>query len=263
MALENLKRIMKIAEAFDKKSLTQDDFLKAFKTVVDVVVKIRKDVNEAIAKMGDTHNTLTERERGDRDNNFNTLRGQVNDVFVGDQIKRIGDEQGASFENLKTTINNIVDEKMVDVDERMSRVRSIKGDKGKRGEQGSKDNGREIRNKLESLEGEDRLDFESIKGLPEILEKIEKKIPTGGIITGRYVHTPMVDVFTGDASTKAFTLSKAPKDLATVKGWGSDFPYILVEGSDNGFTINGKVLTLNDVVDAPSLNARFVIEYYT
>lgn len=122
----------------------------------------------------------------------------------------------------------------------------------------------------EPKKGEDGKDvdesrIEEIESDVKKLGERLKKIPKGGggrIITGRYVNTPMVDVFTGDASTKAFTLSKAPKSLDTVKGWGSDFPHILVNGSDGGFTIAGKVLTLNDIVDAPSLDARFVVEYY-
>lgn len=79
---------------------------------------------------------------------------------------------------------------------------------------------------------------------------------------GRPVHVPMVDKFTGDGSTKGFFLTKAPRDLATVKAWGSDFPHIMTHGATNGFTISGKELTLNGDIDAPTVGAYLVVEYY-
>lgn len=157
-----------------------------------------------------------------------------------------------------------------------------KGDKGERGEMGEKGkdgkmgliglNGKDGIDGKEGVDGKDGKDGKNVeenkvKELVKEIKDLEKRTKTafanqGRVQTPRYVHTPMVDVFTGDGSNKAFTLTKAPKSLDTVKGWGSDFPHILVNGSDGGFTITGKTLTLNDVVDAPSLDARFVIEYY-
>lgn len=260
MALENLKRIIKIGEAFDKKSLNQDDFVKAFKSVVDVVVQIRKDVNEAIAKIGDTHNTLSERERTERDSNFNTLKSQVDNIFVGKRLDAMSGEQKALFEELKSSLNTFFDEKMGEVDERMSTVKS--GDPGPPGDPGfgSPDTPDMILEKLTKV----GLGLGRMKDLEELIKKVHNRLDKmpHAVQTPKYVNTPMVDVFTGDASTKAFTLSKAPKTLDTVKGWGSDFPFILVNGSDGGFTILGRTLTLNDIVDAPSSDARFVVEYY-
>lgn len=114
----------------------------------------------------------------------------------------------------------------------------------------------EVKDAIDDLEKEFEKKLEDIK-------KVVSSIPRGGrILSGRYVHTPMVNVFTGDGSTKSFILDKAPKDLDTIKAWGSDFPYILANGADNGFTVIGKVATLNDVVDAPSQDARLIFEYY-
>ena len=142
---------------------------------------------------------------------------------------------------------------------------TVKGERGEKGEKGlvgekGKDGTKGVNadeSKIKELKDEVKDLKEKIKNTKESVSKIPRRV-----MTPRYVHVPMVDVFTGDGSTKEFTLSKAPKSLATMKGWGSDFPYILAEGSDNGFTMAGKVLTLNGVVDAPSVDARFVVEYY-
>ena len=79
---------------------------------------------------------------------------------------------------------------------------------------------------------------------------------------GRPVHVPMVDDWSGftDGSTKQFYLTKAPRSLATIKIWGSDFPYILRANVD--FTITGKLVTLTSDVDAPSNGATLICEYY-
>ncbi len=185
------------------------------------------------------------------------IKGLVKEV-VG--VERLKGEQGESIKGDKG-------DKGAD-----SKVIGLKGSKGEQGEEGEKgdtgDKGKDGKTGKDGKNGESGKDVEKnvVEELRNELKKLDtriKNIPKGGrVMTPRYVHVPMVDVFTGDASTKAFTLSKAPKSLETMKGWGSDFPFILAEGSDNGFTVVGKTLTLNDVVDAPSLNARFVVEYY-
>lgn len=107
---------------------------------------------------------------------------------------------------------------------------------------------------------------EQLQNLKKELQRIDSKpavVRTGLFGGGRPVHVPMVDIFTGDGSNKTFYLDKAPRDLYTVKAWGSDFPHILTHDSGNGFTISGKTLTIDSQTDAPSSGARFVVEYYT
>lgn len=259
MAKNKLERINKIVEAFDKESLTQDDFLKAFKTVTDMVVRLREDLNQTIKRMEEAHGATTTRERSDRDNNFKELRSQVNDLFVGDQIKRIGDEQNINFSGLRSKINSLIDEKIQEVDERMSHVKSIKGDPGEQGFQGSPDTAEDILKKLQTV----GLDLIIIKEIKKLIKNVHTRLDRmPKIITGRYVHTPIVDRLTAstDGSTKTFILSKAPKDVKTMEVFGTDFPIILDPTVD--FTVSGKTLTLTDAVDAPSSGATLIAKYY-
>lgn len=60
---------------------------------------------------------------------------------------------------------------------------SIKGDKGedgKDGKDGSPDTPEQVRDKLEALEGDERLDAKFIKNLPEVTEKIIERVGGGG-----------------------------------------------------------------------------------
>ena len=115
-------------------------------------------------------------------------------------------------------------------------------------------------------DGKDGSDVDEIvvKELKDTIQKLEdrvKKMPSR-IITGRYVHTPMVDRLTAftDGSTKTFTLSKAPKSVSTMEVFGTDFPIILDPTVD--FTVSGKTLTLTDQVSAPSSGATLIAKYF-
>ena len=97
-----------------------------------------------------------------------------------------------------------------------------------------------------------------------MFDKLKETVKRQGprIITGKYVHTPIVDRLTAltDGSTKTFLLSKAPKDVATMEVFGTDFPIILDPTVD--FTVAGKTLTLTAAVPAPSSGATLICKYY-
>lgn len=257
----NLKKLKKLFAVLDEETLTRTEFVEAFESVVNLVLKVEKKNKEAIEKMEETA-TDTSNKLEDGNN--------VNLTDVLDEIKK----QTAKMHKDQAVGMNLVRDKLrklksgedgKDADEEKIVKEVLKQIKLPEQKELILDTPESLRNKLETLKGDSRLDKKAIKGLQEFLDGIDKRIsniPRGGGLSGRYVNTPMVDVFTGDGSTKAFTLSKAPKSLDTVKAWGSDFPYIMVNGSDNGFTITGKVLTLGSETDAPSNNARLIVEYY-
>lgn len=116
---------------------------------------------------------------------------------------------------------------------------------------------------LERQVGELADQLEAMRDAFDELKKTATPRRVGGIFgSGRISHIPMVDVFTGDGSTKTFYLTKQPRDFYTIKAWGSDFPHILTHDDGNGFTVAGKALTVDNQTDAPSEGARFVVEYY-
>ena len=141
------------------------------------------------------------------------------------------------------------------------------GDKGEDGIDGSPDTGEEIVEKINELptdKDELLIDIEHIDGWKELVKDLRARIVASKrVMTPKKVHTPMVDQFQSstDGANKAFTLSKAPNNVATMKAWGSDFPHIMTNGF--GFTVAGKVVTIDSDVDAPSTNSYFVVEYYT
>ena len=102
------------------------------------------------------------------------LRSQVDGLFVSDRVKKIEDDHGT---------------RMKGVDERMSKVKDGRDGKdgkdglpGKAGINGNKIKAEEVRDKLESLKGDERLDISAIKGMDKY-EKRMKEVegrPVGG-----------------------------------------------------------------------------------
>ena len=125
--------------------------------------------------------------------------------------------------------------------------------------------GEVIRDSLEKLDGEERLDKSAIKGLDEQIEELKKSISTrsfGGVAVRRIFQPKRDDLSAScDGSTKVFYLSKAPLDDGLVQVVGTDFPVILRPTID--FTIANKTLTLTDAIQAPNTGATLLVYYYT
>lgn len=117
----------------------------------------------------------------------------------------------------------------------------------------------DMRNGLEVLQKDERLDVSAIKGLEEEIKKYAPAGRGGGV---RRVFQPYRDNFTSqtDGATKTFYLSREPLKIDTIMAWGTDFPIIL--DPDTDFTVNGKKFTLTDAVDAPTAGASFIVQFY-
>ena len=110
-----------------------------------------------------------------------------------------------------------------------------------------------IRDKLESLQGDERTDKSAIKGLEEEIIKLRTEIssiPRGGRggARGKQQFVRRVNLTSQlDGTTKAFTL---PQDTVDVLGvWGTQFPNVF-DTAD--WTFSGRTLTLSDAISAPA-----------
>ena len=144
---------------------------------------------------------------------------------------------------------------------------SIIGPPGTPGMNGSPDTPEQVRDKLEELQGEDRLDKKSIKGLPE-LEEYVYKIPTGRTVVGgmwnksNKIRTKSL-TSQCNGSTKAFTL---PVDCEEIIGvFGTQFPINFDVISDWTFAAStataAPTLTLGASVSAPETSQTLWVMY--
>lgn len=108
--------------------------------------------------------------------------------------------------------------------------------------------GEAVRDSLELLQGEERLDKSAIKGLDEEFSRLEKKISTSGGGASRGMVIRRHDLTSQcDGATKSFTLPIKTVDVIGV--FGTQFP--LNFSPTNDWTFIGGTLTLGDSVSAP------------
>ena len=87
---------------------------------------------------------------------------------------------------------------------------------GKDGKDGSPDTAEQVRNKLETLKDDERLDKDAIKGLKELLEEITRVASTKVVGGGGRRLQPVKFSFVGDGSTTSFALATNPYDEALI-----------------------------------------------
>ena len=125
------------------------------------------------------------------------------------------------------------------------------GVNGENGKDGSPDTPEQIREKLESLEEENRLDKSAIKGLSDIIKGLDERIsniPRGRGGSRKVVYTKKHNLSDQlDGLTKTFTL---PNDTIEVLGvFSSQFPVNF--NADVDWTFSGRTLTLSANMPAP------------
>lgn len=246
----NLKKLENVLQAFDTDALTREDFVKSFEQVLELVLKIEKKTSDAISQLEQTYQQLLEKVQSDYQNHFTNLKGQVNDVFVGDQIKRIDGELKTNSQKLQRVINGLIEKKLQEVDMRMSKVKDgrtpIKGTDYFDGKHADEILPEQLVAKITK-----KLSIDDLKDLREELVKFRKEIdaiPRGGSrgkvpMIKRYDLTSQVN-----GTTKTFTL---PIDTMDVIGvFGSQFPINFEPNVDWKFT-NGN-LVLQGNVSAPA-----------
>lgn len=233
---ELLKSILTMVD----KSVTKEEFLKAYKTLVEFVVKIEKKNGEEMDAMWKKlEKSISENEKSS-ETFFNDLKKEMLSIIpeLKDGYTPIKGKDYFDGENGKDADEEKITSEIL---ERMSEVLvSLEAN--------------EIRNKLETLQGENRLDVSAIKGIEEKLNELDAKITNVKGMRGmrkipivkRYRLTDQCN-----GVLKAFTL---PADTVDVLGvFGSQFPinYDPYNSSGGDWTFAGRTLTLGSGVSAP------------
>ena len=232
---KNLKKLEKLFSLMDSDTLTKEDFVKAFENVVNVVLKIEKRNSEAIDLLEKTYSNLLEKIKNDHTSNLSDLK------------KEITAEYKSKINLLDGKIATIKDGK--DADETQIVKNVISQIKLPEQKETILDNAEQIRDKLESLKSDERLDKNAIKGLDDLLKSgymIEKPIFSfggrRGSVLRKYSLTSQCN-----GVTKAFTLPIDTRDVLGV--FGTQFPIQYDPSGD--WTFEGRTLTLGASVGAP------------
>lgn len=256
--LEKLKEMLSLLS----EGLTREEFVSSFKEVLKVVKDIKDTSSKEWTDLKEAVKAISDKLNSDVSTGMSDLEHKVSQVFIGERLKKLADDL------VKSSLEK-VESKMAEIDARMEKVQDgytpVKGKDyfdGRDGEHGNMLKPVEVRDKLETLKGDERLEQSAIKGLEEEIKALRKEIATKASGGSRRVFQPYVDDFTASTNgvLKSFVLSREPLKTNTILVWGTDFPIILRPTTD--FTVSGKTLTLTSAVPAPNTGATLLIQYY-
>lgn len=243
--------IQKLLNTLDPDRLSKEDFVNSFEKVVEMLLANDKKLSDAVYRLEETYKTLLEKVRNDYGANFTDLKNGVNDLFVGDQLKRMDSETKTSVKGLENKINSLIDGKLKELDRHISKM----GDSDKTSKRNLEDMGKltatQIDLKIKEMDNHKSLKDEVVEELKKEFEKVKEiltNIPRGkGMGRAKTQITRRVDLTSQvDGNTRSFTL---PPDTLQVLGvQGSQFPFTM---ADVDFTLAGNVMTLGDQVATP------------
>lgn len=218
---------------------TKEEFVNAFKNVVDFVTRMDQRLAEQFRVVAGNLKKLSDEIAADKNKAIADMKGKLDELFVGDRLKKIEGD-------LHSSVHTKFSEKSQQIDEKVSQLKDgPPGAPGAAGENGSPDTPEEVRDKLESLEGDNRLPVSAIKGLDEYMKKNKNVmlVPVGAGGGGKIVKSYDLSASL-DGSTRAFSI---PAFWRVISVHLSSFPNILRPTTDY-------------VADATAYNITFTSE---
>lgn len=233
------KKLAKLLSAMDEGSMTTEDFLKHFDSVLTVVESIKATNLKEFDAIHGAIELLKKQLIDDNASDLSTIKQQVKDALAG-QTAQIT----SKLQSIDAAVAALQDGEKGETGDI--------GPMGPAGPAGSPDMAEDIRNKLELLQGDERLDISAIKGLEEYdkrMKVLEERpniggwsTASGGKIMKYYDLTPLLD-----GSTKTFSL---PAFWRVINIQCSSSPSTMRENVD--YTVNG---SLSQITFAASVDA--------
>ena len=234
-------KLERFLSMMDGGAMTKEEFVQAFEQVVDVIKEFRETNAREFDLMKQVIEAFGNNLDGKSNKAIDDLKKGLNELFVDERVGGI-----------EKKINEVIDRKIRAIDDRMGKVRDgskgDKGDQGRPGRDGSPDSPAKIKEKLESLEGDNRLDASAIKGLDDM---IKKGRPMGvAYAAGTRGTVKIYDLSSLlDGTTKTFSL---PAFVRVLTVDVSSFPNAMRPTVD--FTTDGAAMTITftSQIDAPT-----------
>ncbi len=243
----NIKKLEKVLSVVNyMEEMTKNDLLKSFETVISFVKDMREKNIEMLNIMSkaidDSLKDTKERGMKDMDAFKNEMRVCMeNEVVAAEEV----------YEKLSESIKKKVEAVRDGID-----GKSIIGPKGEDGKDGSPDTPEQVRDKLEILEGDDRLDKSAIKGLEDLFKGLagvtKSSFSIWGASRNAVEYTDISSQLNG--VLKVFLVPKR----RYIALFYSSFPYILRPVTD--YIGDGTAqLTLTSEISAPPAGQTLIL----
>lgn len=247
MALEkNLEKLGKLMSLMDEDSLTKEDFLKQFEKVVELVLKIQKEQQEAIKRIEETHQLLLQKTEETYKNNHEELKGKVDHVFVKDRVDKMEDSMHSKHEGMKSEMKTMMEEVMGKMRDKMGSM----DEKGGKMDRVMTEMMSQMESKMKSMKPPTMPTeyFDVMKEVREELKKVKNVLENRpqGKAMGR-AKVPMFRPInlTSSQNGAARTFTIPPDTVRIHGGLSSQFPFA-IEASD--ISRSGNQITLSDTI---------------
>ena len=259
---QNLVKLNRLLSVLDgENQLTRDEFLKAFQEVVKQVLSIEKKIltknSEAIEKLENTYNDFLDKTKNNANKTSQTI--EQTKKIVQQQINTMIEKQNNKLREVDEKMTEVQDGK--DADESrvaleasklasnelkplIPTIEQIEDDLPKLGDK--------IRDALELLQGDERIEISAIKNLRTRLQELEKKIKTseqnlGGKIQTGFNYSAIDLHFIDDetptgtinGTNKDFTINNTPSPTSSLKVFRGGARQRITED----YTLSGKTIT--------------------
>ena len=243
--LQKIKKLQELLKMIDE-SLTRKEFTDAFQKVMDFILQIKAGNEGAITVMKEAHERMMSKMENDNTSSRAELKKQIMNYCEKEMAGIM-----KSNEKKMSEMDERIDEKMEtiksgkDADEEKIVQDVLAQIKLPEQKEIILDGPKEIRSKLESLKGEDRIDKEAIRGLAEEINGIKNIIAGMGRIRGMgRAKTPITRwIYLTDQVDGVTTTFTLPPDVVAVHGlMSTQFPQVW---NTTDFSLAGRVLTTN------------------
>lgn len=204
---ENLAKLEGILKILDS-GVTKAEFVAALEKVIEIILAIEKRTTDAVSGLEETYQAVLDRVKNDHTSTLSDLKKQVNVLFVEKQVTKIKEELTAVIQKKLESVKDGAPGPKGD---------TVNGKDGRDGKDGSPDSPRVIKQKLELLTGDERLDASAIKGLEKGTGGLQ--LVGGGRGIALYVNgvkkgsVKTLNLIGGTGITLTYTLSNGRNDI--------------------------------------------------
>ena len=242
---KNLKKLERLLSLMDEDSLTKEDFVKAFENVVQFVLKIQKQNEAEVEAMKLLNGKMMQKLEGMNVESMREMKEKITDMCEP-MMTRMQKEHERMMGTMDKKMSEMRDGKDADEEKIVQNVlNQIKLPEQKKV---ILDGPKEIRDKLESLKGEDRLDKEAIRGLEDEIKGLKAAIAAVPRGRGGMRKVPIVRAINlSDQVDGIVTTFNLPRDTVQILGvFSTQFPVNFNANVD--WTFAGQTLTLTSQV---------------
>src|SRR3990167_1168479 len=257
------RRLNKLLSAMDETSMTQEEFFRHFKMVLDIFIAMKNTNQKQITEMNTSLNAAMSEMRQMTGEKMTEMKQRVM-VYCEKEMSKMFKEQENGLNFIRDKVKEIKDGKDADEEKIVQNVlNQIKLPEQK---ETILDSPEEIRDKLETLEGDSRLEIKAIKNLRDELDALKKQSSQTRIIGGGTSQISVAMALTNliiDAEThggtidgvlKDFTIARTPSPLTSLKIYrGGARQKITEDYSFSGVTIS--------FTNAPQVGEVILVEY--